>query len=200
MKGLEEYENQEENHTMKDEQIIDLYWERSEKAVSASALKYGTYCFRIAYNILSNKEDSEESVNDTWLAAWNSMPPKRPGFLAAFLGKITRYISLDRWKKYTAVKRGNGEIPLVLDELAECISSGNSVEEEYQQKEFARSLNLFIERLSETERRVFLCRYWYMDSIGQIAKRFGFTESKVASMLHRTRKKLKRMLEQEGLA
>ena len=185
---------------MDDHAIIELYWERSEDAISKTAAKYGGYCYTIAYNILSNNEDAEESVNDTWLAAWNTMPPRRPKLLAAFLGKMTRYISLDRWKNRTARKRGGGEVPLVLEELEECISGEDSVEKEYLQKEFAESLNQFVENLPDVERKVFLCRYWYMDSIETIAEHFGFSESKVASMLHRTRGKLRKMLEQEGIA
>ena len=185
---------------MEDHAIIELYWERAEDAISKTAAKYGGYCYTIAYNILSNNEDAEESVNDTWLAAWNTMPPRRPKLLAAFLGKMTRYISLDRWKNRTARKRGGGEVPLVLEELEECISGDDSVEKEYLQKEFAESLNQFVENLPDVERKVFLCRYWYMDSIETIAEHFGFSESKVASMLHRTRGKLRKMLEQEGIA
>lgn len=185
---------------MEDHAIIELYWERSEDAISTTVAKYGGYCYTIAYNILSNNEDAEESVNDTWLAAWNTMPPRRPKLLAAFLGKMTRYISLDRWKNRTARKRGGGEVPLVLEELEECISGEDSVEKEYLQKEFAESLNQLVENLPDVERKVFLCRYWYMDSIETIAEHFGFSESKVASMLHRTRGKLRKMLEQEGIA
>lgn len=185
---------------MDDNKIIELYWNRSEDAISETAAKYGGYCYTIAYNILSNNEDSEESVNDTWLAAWNSMPPKKPKLLAAFLGKMTRYISLDRWKNRTAAKRGGGEVPLVLEELEECISGEDSVEREYLKKEFAMMMNAFLEDLPETERKVFLSRYWYMDSIEDIADRFSFSESKVTSMLHRTRGKLRYLLEQEGIA
>ena len=185
---------------MEDNAIIELYWKRSENAISETAAKYGGYCYTIAYNILANNEDSEESVNDTWMAAWNTMPPRRPKLLAAFLGKMTRYISLDRWKNRTAAKRGGGEIPLVLEELEECISGEDSVEKEYLKKEFAMTMNRFLENLPETERKVFLCRYWYMETIEEISNRFGFSESKVVSMLHRTRKKLRKMLEQEGIA
>ncbi len=185
---------------MDDNKIIDLYWARSEDAISETASKYGRYCFKIAFNILFNKEDSEESVNDAYLAAWNTIPPRRPKLLAAFLGKMTRYISLDRWKNRTAAKRGGGEVPLVLDELEECVYSTDSTENMYLQKEFARDINYFLESLPEVERKVFLCRYWYLDSIADIAERFDFTESKVTSMLHRTRRKLKRMLEKEEIA
>ncbi len=183
---------------MEDNTIIDLYWERSEEAISVTVAKYGGYCYSIAYNILYDKEDSEESVNDTWLAAWNTMPPKRPQILSAFLGKITRYISLDRWKNLHATKRGGGMVPLVLDELEECVSNSKGIEETYVEKEMINSINDFLETLPEKERNVFMCRYWYMDAIQNIAKRFGYTESKVTSMLHRSRKKLKKHLEKEG--
>ena len=139
---------------MDDKRIIDLYWERSESAISETAAKYGGYCFSIAYNILFSKEDSEESVNDTYLTAWNTMPPRRPQMLAAFLGKMTRYISLDRWKKRTAAKRGGGQVPLVLDELEECVAGEGSVEEEYLRKELVTQINRFLEDLPETERKV----------------------------------------------
>lgn len=184
---------------MDDKAILDLYWKRSETAISETAAKYGAYCYSIAYNILSNREDSEESVNDTYLAAWSSMPPKRPSMLSAFLGKMTRYISLDRWKQRSRVKRGGGEIPLCLEELADCVSGGEPPEEQLLRQEAIRGINLFLDTLPETERRVFLCRYWYFDPVTQIAKRFGFSESKVLSMLHRTRGKLARHLEKEGL-
>lgn len=183
---------------MDDKRIIDLYWKRSENAIKETSVKYGRYCYTIAYNILYNKEDSEESVNDTYLAAWNSMPPKRPDILSAFLGKITRYISLDRWKKRTTLKRGGGEIPLVLDELEQCISSGKSVEEEYLQKELLECINQFLANLPEIERKIFMYRYWNMDSIEKISKRYGYSTSKVTSMLYRIRGKLHKYLEKEG--
>lgn len=183
---------------MDDNAIIALYWARSESAISETANKYGGYCFSIAYNILSNNEDSEESVNDTYLAAWNTMPPKQPSILSAFLGKITRYISLDRWKRRSAEKRGGGQVMLALDELEECVSSGESTEQAYARKELLGCVNRFLDSLPETERRIFLCRYWYLDSISDIAERFGFSQSKVTSMLHRTRGKIRTQLEKEG--
>ena len=185
---------------MEDKAILDLYFARDELAIAETDRKYGGYCYSVANRILNSKEDSEESVNDTYLTAWNTMPPRRPQMLAAFLGKMTRYISLDRWKKRTAAKRGGGQVPLVLDELEECVAGEGSVEEEYLRKELVTQINRFLEDLPETERKVFMCRYWYMDTIEDIADRFDFTESKVASMLHRTRKKLAKMLEEEGLA
>lgn len=184
---------------MDDKAIIDLYWARSENAISETAVKYGAYCHTIAYNILSSREDAEESVNDTYLAAWNTMPPRRPSFLSAFLGKMTRYISLDHWKKRSRLKRGGGEVELCLEELAECVSDNASLEDTLVRRETLKSVNSFLDGLSETERKVFLCRYWYADPVADIAARFGFTVSKTASMLHRTRSKLNKHLAKEGL-
>lgn len=184
---------------MDDNQIIDLYWARSENAIAETASKYGAYCQSIAINILNDPQDAEESVNDTYLAAWNTMPPKRPSLLAAFLGKITRYISLDRWKQRSRLKRGGGEVPLCLEELADCVSGRESTEDTVLRKELLSGINRFLEKLPPMERKVFLCRYWYLDSIQEIARRFGFSQSKTASMLHRIRGKLNRYLEKEGL-
>ena len=183
---------------MDDKGIIDLYLDRSEKAISETAVKYGKYCFSIAFNILTDKEDSEESVNDTWLAAWNNIPPRVPAILSTFLGKITRNISLNRWKSRRAYKQGGGEVVIALDELDECISTGESAEDSFEKKELLRSVNRFLGDLQDTERNIFVCRYWYLDSIANIAERFGFSESKVTSMLHRIRGKLRKHLEKEG--
>ena len=184
---------------MDDSEIIELYFQRSEEAVTQTASKYGKYCYQIAYHILSSREDSEESVNDTYLAAWNTMPPRRPNILSAFLGKLTRYISLDRWKKRSAQKRGGGQVALSLEELEECISGSNNPEKEVDRKELLRYLNRFLDALPETQRSVFVCRYWYLESIPEIAARFGFSESKVTAMLHRLREKLRARLQLEGL-
>lgn len=184
---------------MDDQKIIDLYWNRNESAISETAVKYGGYCYSIAYNVLTNKEDAEESVSDTYLAAWNNMPPRRPSILATFLGKITRNISINRWKARSAYKRGGGEMVLALEELGECVADSQNVESAYAQKETVRSFNRFLGTLPETERNVFLRRYWCLDSIGDIAASFGYSQSKTASMLHRTRAKLRRQLEKEGL-
>lgn len=184
---------------MDDNQIIDLYWARSENAIAETASKYGAYCHSIANNILNDPQDAEESVNDTYLAAWNTMPPKRPSLLAAFLGKITRYISLDRWKQRSRLKCGGGEVPLCLEELEDCVSGRESTEDAVLRKELLSGINCFLEKLPPMERKVFLCRYWYLDSVQEIAQRFGFSQSKTASMLHRIRGKLNRYLEKEGL-
>ena len=183
---------------MPDDRIVELYWQRSESAITETANKYGDYCHYIAYNILYNREDAEESVNDTWLDAWNNMPPHKPSILSTFLGKITRRISIDHWRKKHAGKRGGGEMALVLDELEDCVSDPTDVEITLEQHEMAKIIREFLETLPVTERRVFLRRYWYMDSVSAIAQEFDFTEIKTASMLHRTRKKLRNKLESEG--
>ncbi len=184
---------------MDDTQIVELYWARKEAAIEETETKYGSYCYSIAQNILHNPDDAKESVNDTWLHAWNSMPPHRPSVLSTFLGKLTRRISIDKWRRTTAKKRGDGQLPLVLAELEDCISDGKSIEEETERKLLAEVVAAFVKSLPETEQKVFLCRYWYMDSVSAIATRFRFSESKVKSMLSRTREKLRVRLEKEGL-
>ncbi len=181
---------------MEDQGIIALFFDRSEQAIVKTDKKYGRYCYSIAYNILSNREDSEESVSDTYLEAWNTIPPRHPGFLNAFLAKITRHISIDRWRKRSAKKRGGGEIILALEELEDCVVA-HGIETEFSKKELTRVLNQFLLSLPETERNVFLCRYWYLDSIQTISEVTGFTQSKVTSMLHRTRGKLRKKLSEE---
>lgn len=184
---------------MDDTQIVELYWARKESAIEETAAKYGSYCRSIAGNILQNQDDAEECVNDTWLGAWNSMPPHRPSVLSTFLGKLTRRISIDKWRHVNAKKRGDGQLPLILSELEDCISDGKSIEEETERKLLAEVIATFVKSLPETEQKVFLCRYWYMDSVSSIASRFRFSESKAKSMLSRTREKLRVRLEKEGL-
>ena len=184
---------------MDDSKIVELYWDRSEQAIEETDRKYGKYCYRIAYNILASKEDSEETVSDTYMTAWGAIPPRRPSVLATFLGKITRHLSIDRWRTRSAYKRGGGQMVLALEELEECIASTEDVEQAYAKKELLAAYKRFIEKLPVTERRVFLLRYWYLDSVGDIAQKYGFSESKVKSMLHRTRQKLHRCLAEEGL-
>lgn len=184
---------------MDDKAILDLYWSRSEQAISETDTKYGAYCFCIANNILNNREDSEESVSDTYMAAWNSMPPKRPAVLSAFLGKMTRYISLDHWKKRSRLKRGGGEMELCLEELGDCVSGQESIEDKVIRKETIAALNRFLDALPETERKVFLCRYWYLEPVKDIAERFGFSPNRTTVMLRRTRQKLNTCLAKEGL-
>lgn len=183
---------------MEDSQIIKLYLDRSESAIRETGKKYGTYCYSIANNILANHEDAEESVSDTYLTAWNTIPPHVPKVLAAFLGRITRQICIDRLRKYKAFKRGGGEIATALEELNECVSGHDDVETTVYRKELMASINRFLAGLSAAERSAFVCRYWYLDSTETIAEKSGFTVSKVKSMLYRIRKRLDAHLEKEG--
>ena len=184
---------------MEDQRIVELYWQRSEQALRETQSKYANYCYAIAYNILGNREDSEESVNDTYLDAWNSMPPHRPTILSTFLGKITRRISIDKLRARNAEKRGGSNLTLALEELEECLSTRDDLQKELEIQILSDAINRFLEALSDTERRVFLCRYWYVDSVESIAEQFGFSQSKVKSMLLRTREKLKKQLQKEEL-
>ncbi len=183
---------------MEDSSIVDLYFLRSESAIVETDRKYGRYCFTIADNILSNREDSEESVSDTYLAAWKSIPPRRPAILSTYLGKITRRIAIDRWRARSADKRGGGEVILALEELQECVSDRSNPEEFAAKKELGRSINRFLDGLPVQERNVFLLRYWYLHSVAEIAAKFGWSQSKVTSMLYRMRKKLHKQLIKEG--
>lgn len=183
---------------MDDQGIVDLYFARNEDAIVQTDRKYGHYCYTIAHNILTNREDAEESVSDTYLAAWKSIPPSRPAILSTFLGKLTRNFSITRWRERSAAKRGGGELTLALEELGECVAGMEDVELEYERKEIIRCYIAFLDALPVTERRVFLCRYWYVESVESIAEKFGFSQSKVKTMLHRTRAKLRRQLAEEG--
>lgn len=185
---------------MEDHAIIALFWAREERALEETAHKYGSFCRSIAYNILCNREDTEECVNDTWLRAWNSMPPQRPSILSSFLGKITRNLSLDRFKLSHAGKRGGGQLPLALEELGDCVSGGESVEDQLAMKELSRLLDRFLRDLPERECCIFLRRYWFVDSIREIALRYQMAEGSVKSTLYRTRQKLRLFLEKEGVA
>lgn len=183
---------------MDDQSIVALFWERSEQAIAETDRKYGAYCYSIAYHALANSEDAEESVSDTYMAAWNRLPPHRPSVLATFLGKITRRISINRWKAKNTAKRGGGQITLTLEELDDCVDGKQNIERAYESNELVLAFNRFLETLPETERDVFLRRYWFFDPIADIAESFGFTQSKVTSMLYRTRGKLRKQLEKEG--
>ncbi len=184
---------------MEDNQIVELYWARSEKAISETADKYGRYCYSIAYNILHSIEDSEECVNDTYLNAWNAMPDQRPSKLRAFLGRITRNLSLKRWEKYTAEKRGAGQVSLALDELRECIPSTERTDQIVDDIVLADLLNRFLASMPAEKRRIFMRRYWYFSPIAEIATDFSVSESKVKMSLLRSRNELKLLLEKEGV-
>ena len=185
---------------MEDSRIVGMYMERDESAIAESQRKYGRYCFVVANNILNDREDAEECVNDTFLAAWNAIPPHNPQILSTFLGKITRRLSLKKLRARTAAKRGGRDgIAVSLDELEECIPSGHTIDEALEAKELTDIINSFLDTLSDEERRVFLRRYWFFDTIEDICGRFGFGKSKVKMMLMRTRKRLQQFLEKEGL-
>ena len=184
---------------MDDKKILDLYWMRSEAAISETANKYGKYCHSLAFNISRNHEDSQECVNDVYLKAWKAMPPQRPNRLSVFLGKITRNLSLNRYKKQTAEKRGCGQVPLELDELQECIPAADSTEQAIDDLALAEALNQFLASLPPETRKIFMRRYWYISSIQEIAEDFHMGESKVKMLLLRTRNKLKLFLEKEGI-
>ena len=183
---------------MDDHQIIDLYWRRDADAISETARKYGAYCFTIARNILHSAGDSEECVNDTWLHAWNAMPPQRPGVLRLFLAKITRSLAFNRFNARSAEKRGGGETALVLDELAECLEGGTDAEAAVEARELEECVRRFARALPGRERNVFVRRYFFTEPIAAIAARCGLTENNVAVILSRTRKKLRLTLTREG--
>jgi len=184
---------------MDDTTILDLYWARSESAIRETARKYGGYCFSIAANILQNNEDAEECVNETYWKIWEAIPPQRPALFCPFLGKITRNLSLNKYKEHKAQKRGGGEMTLLYSELEECIPSGERVETAYESNLIVGAINACLLSLDRESRLVFVRRYWYADSIGAIAARFQMSESKVKSVLFRARKKLKIHLEKEGI-
>lgn len=182
---------------MDDQQIIELYWQRSETAIAETGRKYGGYCHHIAYGILGNAEDSEECVNDTYFRAWNAIPPHRPGNLATFLGKITRNLAFDRYDRRAAQKRGAGELPLVLEELRTCLPAVS--DDPTDEIALADVLNRFLSELPTQRRRIFLLRYWHVYSVREIAQKLGISESKVKMTLFRARNQLRKILEQEGI-
>lgn len=183
---------------MTDEKIIELFFRRDEQAIRESTIAYGAYCRSIASGILSDPLDAEEVVADTWLAAWDSIPPNRPQYLRLFLGSITRNRALSRWRKNCAASRGGGETAIALEELGECISTGGSPEDTVNTKQLGQTITAFLKREPAMYRNVFLRRYYYMESFSDIADRYGLKETNVRMMLSRTRKKLRNYLKQEG--
>lgn len=184
--------------SMDDNSIIQMYWDRNDQAIRATSEKYGHYCKAIAKNILNNEEDAQECVNDTYLNAWNSMPSHWPEQLATFLGKITRNISFNKYKHNHAEKRGSGEIVLVLDELSDCVSDTDNVEQIIDRQELIKAINTFARSLSTEKRNIFVRRYWYADSVSGIAKDYGMLQGSVSKILERTRKQLKTYLLERG--
>ena len=185
---------------MDDNKIIDLYWARSQQAIVESQTKYGAYCRAIALNILDRAEDAEECVNDTWLRAWNAMPPQRPTVLQAFFARLTRNLSLDRWRRERAVKRGGSQTELALEELEGCLAAREQVEDTLNAEQTGAVISRFLRTLPEADRNLFVRRYWYLDNIQSIASRFHMTQTQVKSRLHRVRQKLRAELEKEGIA
>ena len=183
---------------MDDSAIVNLFFERSEQAIQEAQKKYGDYCFRIAYDIIRNREDAEECVNDTFLHAWQAIPPNEPEHLGTYLGRISRNLSIDRLKAATAQKRGLGETPLDISELEDVIFQNGSVWEEIDEQVLLEIINDFLSKQKKLYRVVFIQKYWYLEEIKKIAEINCISESKTASILHRMRKKLKKRLEKEG--
>ena len=183
---------------MEDKEIVRLYWDRDENAIYESSRKYGAYCSSIARNILKNFADAQECVNDTWVRAWNSIPPHRPSVLSVFLGKITRNLSFDLYRKQHRDKRGGHTIDLVLDELEECVSGKNDPEKDWHEKELSEDIDRFLDTLPEDKRDMFILRYWYADSLSDIAERYSTNVNNVSVTLNRIRKKLKNYLVERG--
>ena len=183
---------------MKDEQIIALFFARSEQAIAELERKHGTAVRRVADNILNDRRDTEECANDTWLAVWDSIPPHRPDPLAAYVCRIARNLAVSRLRSETAAKRSRG-FDLVLDELEDFLPSSMNVEEELEAKELAERINRFLETLPYADRYLFVRRYWFADSVKDIAAAAGQRESRVSLRLFRLREKLRKTLEKEGL-
>ena len=182
---------------MKDNEIVELYWKRNEDAIHHTQEKYQGYLFRVAYNILADIEDCEECVNDTYLAAWNSIPPHRPHALSTYLGKITRQLSIDVFRKKNALKRYSSEYAVSLDELSDTFSGGKSPEQILNAKMMNQAVNFFVHALPEDAQKAFFGRYFFFDSIKDIAGYCGMKESKLKSLLYRTRQQLKMYLIKE---
>ena len=182
---------------MEDAEIIELYWQREERAIEETARKYGAYCQGIAYNILGVYEDAEECVSDGYQRSWESIPPERPGRFRAWLGTLVRNISINRWKRERAAKRGGG-FSLLLEELGDCLPAPVDTEEAAELQELGRQINRWISRLGEDERRLFLRRYWYGDSIPALAESLGISQNGLRQRLFRLRRGLRAFLEKEG--
>lgn len=183
---------------MEDRGIIRLFFERNEAALNEVSRKYGSHCRAIARNILKNQEEAEECVNDTYMRAWESIPPNEPPVLGAFLAKITKNLALGRVTFNNAEKRGGGNDALSFDELDEFVSGKNSVESEAERKELIAAINGFLKKLPEKQRKIFVGRYWGYYKLSELAKRFGMTESGISLSLERTRRKLRKHLEKGG--
>ena len=183
---------------MEDKDIVRLYWDRNERAIDETSAKYGSYCTSIAMNILNNREDAEECVNDTYLNTWKSIPPHKPNMLSTFLGKIVRNLSFNKYKHIHSIKRGGDEISLILDELSEIVSGKETVLDNVLRNELIKTIDNFIKTLSEEKRYIFIRRYWYSDSIKAIAAECSRTENSISVELNRMRNKLRKYLAERG--
>lgn len=181
-----------------DNEIIELFNSRDEKAISAASSKYGLYCTAVAMNILGNRQDAEECLNDTLLKAWESIPPAKPDNLPGYLAKIAKNISLNRYRSTHTEKRGSGSIDSVYEELSECVPDKNSIERSYEHKELIEAINVFLAKLAADKRDIFVLRYWYCMSVSEVAARVGVSENRAAVELFRTRKRLVKHLEKRG--
>lgn len=184
---------------MNDVEIVRLYWERDESALRETELKYQNYLMKIAVNILNDREDGREAVNDTYLKAWNAMPPHKPDPLSLFLGRITRQLSIDKWRGKHREKRGGSEYSLSLEELNDC-TGGETPEESFELTRLASAISEYLRAVSEEKRNVFVWRYYFCEPIKEISERRGVSEEKIKSMLYRMRADLKQYLEKEGFA
>ena len=185
---------------MEDRDIIELYWQRDQGAIRETASKYGGYLWNITWNVLRSLGDAEECVNDTYLRTWNAIPPARPSAFRAWLGRVARNLSLDRWKQLRARKRGGDEMELLLGELDQCVPAANGVEKNLEDQEIANLISAFLRGLPGETRVMFLRRYWYGESVADIAEKQRCGQGKVKSSLFRTRNALRAYLEQEGVA
>jgi len=183
---------------MEDERIIDLFFQRDEAGISEASLKYGKYLKTVAFRILGDHEDTEECVNDTWVRAWNSIPPTRPEILKAFLARITRNLALNRMEEKNAEKRGSGEGTVCLDELEEVVADRSSVEEEIEKQALIEAIEQYLGTLSSDQRNLFLQRYFHFYSIQDLARMYDWGESRVKTTLFRLRNGLKTYLRKEG--
>lgn len=185
---------------MEDEKIIRLYFEREEQAITETGKKYGSYCRSIAFNVLHSHEDAEECVSDTYLRAWNAIPPAKPSCLRAFLGRITRNLSITRWEAQRAQKRGGGRIQILLSELEECLSGEHRVDDHMDTQAITRTIERFLQNQKQENRQLFVRRYYYGDSVKRLSGMFGLPENTVKSRLSRLRIGLRAALLKEGIA
>ena len=196
---MEQKKNHANDVNISDESIINMYWERNERAIKATEEKYGAYLYTISYNILHDRLDSEECLNDTYLTTWNKIPPAKPVVFQGFLSKITRDLSVDKYRKTRAERRIPSELIVSLDELNECIGTETQIEPDDEVSEISRVLNEFLKSLSERDRFIFVCRYYYSDPIAYIAKMAGISDKTVYREISRLREELRECLKREGI-